>query len=377
MWWFWILAGVMAAGAALLVAARAAAAARDAGASLVDPALSIHARQLAELDELARRGVLAPEELDAARTEAGRRLLRAADRPPAAERSGSRRSRLAVTATAAATALAALGLYVALGRPGFPDIPYRARLAAWRGSDPARLDPAQMAAVLRSLAATRPRDPQVFDYLGRAQLAAGQSGEAAEAFAHAARLAPSNADYPAEAGEALMEGAGGKVSPEAEVAFRQAIARDPKNASARFQLARLRMAQGDPAGGLTAWRTLLSDLPDNDPRRPALAAEIARAEGPDLPVAGAPLAGGPTGSQVAQAAAALAGGGDQAAFIRGMVDSLAQRLASKPEDVDGWARLVRAYRVLGDTKAQAAALVRARTVFARRPADLARIEAER
>ena len=40
------------------------------------------------------------------------------------------------------------------------------------------------------------------------------------------------------------------------------------------------------------------------------------------------------------------------------------------------ARLVRAYRVLGDQAAQTRALERARKLFAGRPQDLARIEAE-
>ena len=70
------------------------------------------------------------------------------------------------------------------------------------------------------------------------------------------------------------------------------------------------------------------------------------------------------------------GGADQAAFIKSMVARLAARLQTMPDDVDGWARLVRAYRVLGDKPALEAARTKARKQFAGRPADLARIEAE-
>ena len=46
---------------------------------------------------------------------------------------------------------------------------------------------------------------------------------------------------------------------------------------------------------------------------------------------------------------------ERIAFIRSMVDGLAQRLRDNPGDLAGWKRLARAYQVLGDTKnAQAA-----------------------
>ena len=42
-------------------------------------------------------------------------------------------------------------------------------------------------------------------------------------------------------------------------------------------------------------------------------------------------------------------------FIRSMVGRLAERLKSEPNDIMGWRRLARAYRVLGETKKAAAA----------------------
>ena len=46
---------------------------------------------------------------------------------------------------------------------------------------------------------------------------------------------------------------------------------------------------------------------------------------------------------------------ERQAMIRGMVERLAARLEQQPNDKEGWARLARAYDVLGDPeKAQAA-----------------------
>ena len=47
-----------------------------------------------------------------------------------------------------------------------------------------------------------------------------------------------------------------------------------------------------------------------------------------------------------------------------MVAQLAQRLEANPNDLPGWLRLIRAYAVLGDKEKAAAALAKARSVFA-------------
>lgn len=53
-----------------------------------------------------------------------------------------------------------------------------------------------------------------------------------------------------------------------------------------------------------------------------------------------------------------------------MVDGLAAKLQSHPDDPAGWARLIRSYGVLGDKDRQAAALAKAQALFKDRPADL-------
>ena len=62
---------------------------------------------------------------------------------------------------------------------------------------------------------------------------------------------------------------------------------------------------------------------------------------------------GPTREKVEAAQGMSAG--DRAEMIRGMVQRLADRLKDNPDDLAGWQRLARAYRVLGETeKAEAA-----------------------
>jgi cytochrome c-type biogenesis protein CcmH len=364
---FWIVAGTMAGVAALLVML---AARRASGRSGEDPTLRLHHRQLAEIDDLAERGLLTPETKAAARAEAARRLLSAAGRSKRPEVAGGRRSRLIAAGSVLLAAATALGLYLIFGAPGVPDQPYKARVAAWRASNPTLLGPERLAAVMRQIAATRPKDPLAQGFLGRAELDAGDPYAARKAFARAAALAPGRADLQTDLGEALAAGAEG-MQPEdagpamasAQAAFTRALALNPKSAEALFALGRLQIETGNPAAGLGRWRTLLAELPEADPQRAALAAAIARVQagGPIAPPAQAALPGAET---------------DTGAFIRGMVASLASRLAAKPDDPEGWARLVRAYGVLHDIKAQGAALAKARGLFASRPAALQTIEAE-
>jgi len=366
MWLFWAAAAVLAAAAAALVGLAGLRAASQAQGG-EDASVVTHRRQLDELEELSQRGLLDPAEASAIRAEAARRLLLAADGPATAEAPVHKGVRLMIGLGVAATAVLALGLYLLLGAPGAPDQPYKARVAAWRQGEPGALDPAKMAAVLRSLAADRPTDPQVYDYLGRAQLAAGDPFAAQRAFERSLELGMKTPELYASLGQALMLGAEGKVTPEAQARFKQALELDPGNLLARYQLARARIADGETEAGVAALREIASELPEGDERRAAVLAEAESATGK-------PAGGGPSLAQVQAAAAGVQG--DQAAFIRGMVSRLAARLKQEPNDPDGWARLVRSYGVLGDTAAQRSALAEARRVFANRPADLAKVEAE-
>ncbi|MCC7267530.1 MAG: c-type cytochrome biogenesis protein CcmI, partial [Caulobacteraceae bacterium] len=134
---FWTAAAALAGGASLLRLLLAARAGRDAGAP--DPALALHRRQLAEIDELAGRGLIDETEREQTRAEAGRRLLRAADAAPAPWTAGGPASRRGAALAAGAAAFAGLGLALVTGAPGYPDRPYAPRLAEWRAADPATL----------------------------------------------------------------------------------------------------------------------------------------------------------------------------------------------------------------------------------------------
>jgi cytochrome c-type biogenesis protein CcmH len=355
---FWLLAGLIAAGAAFLMLARARAAEQAKGPS--DPELEVYRRQLSEIDELAERGLLGPDEHRAARAEAGRRLLGHAGRAKAATDPPTAAGRPWVLAAAIAAPVVALAGYLMIGTPGLPDQPYKARLAAWVNAsrtDASSLTLPQMQAVLEVIAAQRPGDPQPLLYLAKLQAGQGDVAGAARTLKKATALGPDNAEAWAMLGAAQTAINNGDVGADARAAFIRAAELNPGMVEPRYLLGRADIADGRLQQGLERWRALAAEMPKGDARA-SLEAQIAESSRTGRP---------PQEPQAEPAAAAPAEGREQAAFIQSMVDRLAARLKAQPDDPQGWARLIRAYGVLGQSDKREAAMAEARRRFKDRP----------
>ncbi len=363
---FWIAAAGLSAVVAALMLRGAARASLAMGAGGGDDAsLAVHRRQLSEIDNLAERGLLADGELKGARAEAGRRLIAAADHQapwPAA----NPKLRPLVLALAALAPVVALAAYLMIGAPGMADQPFLKRVAEWRRSDPAQLEPQKIAAVLEQIVAAKPKDPEPLKNLALARLASGDATGASQALRRAVTLAPDRVDLWVGLGETFVSEANGEIGTDARRAFNEALKRDPNNGSARYHLARARIADGDLAGGLADWRALLASLPADDPRRASFGQEIAQVEADGR----LPTSGAPTG-QPAEVQASAAAGADVQDMIQGMVAGLAARLEASPDDPDGWVKLTRAYAVLGDTARRDATLAKAQARYKDQPKVLA------
>jgi cytochrome c-type biogenesis protein CcmH len=340
---FWVVAGVLAAAAAGLILFRAAAVGSEAAPG-ADPAPQLYRRQLAEIDELADRGLIAEGERKSAHAEAARRLLAAADAPAQAW-SADPKSRAGVLAAGVAAPALGLGLYLALGSPGMGDQPYERRVAAWRTGPLEQLTPPQIAAVLRQVTAERPRDAEGLRLLALAEAASEDYPGAVRALRRAVQLAPERADLWRTLGEGLVFQAGGKVDAAAQAAFEETLRREPGDVAARFYLAQAKADAGRGAQAAAEFQALLAQLPAGDERRPMVEAALAKAQGRQTPRMDS----------------------GQMAMIQGMVQGLAARLAQKPDDPEGWVRLVRAYAVLGDTAKRDEAYASARARYAGQP----------
>lgn len=341
---FWIAAAAVSALAAALVLRGAARPAQTG-----DATLTLHKRQLAEIDELAERGLLAEGEVRSARTEAARRLLTAADEAADTQGTGGRRTALIVAGIAP---LLAVAVYAVVGAPDQPDQPYAKRIAEWRSSDPRMLEPDAIAAVLEATAKERPTDPEPLRNLAMLKAAIGDGPGAQAALRRAINVAPQRADLWTSLGEAFVLEGRGQINDDAVRAFDEALKRDPKALTPRYYLGRGRILKGETVEGLALWRALLPDVPADDPRRAVLESEIA-----------AVARDGRLPTPEPEAAQAQVGPAD----IQAMVDGLAARLKEQPDDPEGWVRLVRAYAVLGDGAKRDAALAEARARYKDQP----------
>ena len=355
----------------------------------------IYKDQLADLDRDKARGLIAPEEAERARLEISRRILEADKTAKAAGTSSIPdidMSRVFAIAIALVILGGGSGLYIYLGEPGYPDLPLSSRIAAaaeMRAERPdqataetgverreVEANPDHVALIerLRTELERRPDDLQGHTLLVDNEARLGNLIAAHRAQANVLRIKGDSAtadDY-AKYADLLILAAGGYVSPEAEQALTRALNLDPTNGTARYYSGLLFAQTGRPDLAFRFWSALLEDSPADAPWVPTIEARIA-----DIAMrAGVNYSPPTTGPDAgAVAAAEDMSPEERAEMIRGMVETLADRLATDGGTPDEWARLIGALSVLGETDRAAAILNEAQTVFADNPDALARIEA--
>lgn len=195
--------------------------------------------------------------------------------------------------------------------------------------------------------------------------------EAVDAYSHAVSLQPESAAYQSAYGEAQVLAASGKTTPEAMKAFAVALKGAPNDERALHFAGLVKKEKGDSKGAVADWLRALKNVKPDSPWAPRLRAEIAETAklasidvSKDLPPA-APMsdetfAAAP--AQLAQQAQNIPAQ-EQQAMIKTMVAGLDERLARNPRDRDGWVRLIRSRKVLGEPELARTALDRALTAF--------------
>ncbi|QAY97417.1 c-type cytochrome biogenesis protein CcmI [Methylovirgula ligni] len=321
----------------------------------------------AKLEEIARdqaRANLAPEEAALAKTEAARQLLAVSGKDPqmteGAAASPLWHRRLAAVAALVFVPAVAIGFYATLGHPDWPDAPLEARLNAPIG----RTDINAAIARVEQHLAKNPKDGLGYQVLAQAYLLVRRPADAVSAAQMAAQLRPNNADTLTVYGETLAVAAGGIVTADSRKQFEKALAVDPGAPKALFFLGLAAQQENDRATARSYWQKLLAEAPANAPWRADLLARLAQL-------------GDGRGVPASDQAARIAGmaPAQQQAMIQSMVDGLAARLAQNGNDIEGWVRLVRAYKVLNEVDKARAALATARHDFTGNAAATARIDA--
>lgn len=362
----WVVFAILTAAAALsvLVPLARAAAAAGAGSSQQRADVAFYEAETASIARDLERGVIDAAEAEAAKAEAARRLIAAADDQPDHAPSPWGRRIVALTSLAF-IAIGGVGLYGFIGAPDYPDQPLMARRAA----PPDQMDLMAALSKVEAHLAQNPGDGRGREVVAPVYMRLGRYADAVRAWSEAISIMGANAERETSLGEALTFASEGKITSEALAAFQRAHALSPTYAQARFYLGMAAEQAGEKGKAADLWSALYLDTAPDSPWRPMLAQR--------LQTIGFPPPGETSGVPKGEAAAAIAAlpADQRNVAIRGMVDSLAARLEQNGADPEGWRRLVRAYVVLKEPEKAKAALAQARRALSADADALASLEA--
>lgn len=326
-------------------------------AGQVDPNTQFYRDQIAEIERDRDRGMLLPEEAEAAKAEAGRRLLRANgvknSEAFAVGEPALRRRRAVSTLALSVLPIVALAVYGAYGSPHLLSEPPGSQLR--RDAD--KLDLGSAIAQIEAHLAKNPQDGRGWDVVAPVYLRMGRTDEAVKAYEAALRYQGRDAGRLANYGEALVIARDGMVTAEAQAAFQEALSLDKSSAKARLYLARAAEQDGQMEKARSEYQAILSSSPPDAPWRSFVQEQIARIDGDQ------------------RGARENVREGPNADVIAGMVQGLANRLESQGGTPEEWARLMRSYVVLGQRDKAVAATKRARQALAQDKAGLQAVDA--
>tara|TARA_Y100001960_G_scaffold278671_1_gene310298 strand:- start:847 stop:2034 length:1188 start_codon:yes stop_codon:yes gene_type:complete len=357
----------------------------------LDYDITIFKHQLTELESDLEHGVLLESEVDAARAEIERRLLRVSNQTSKRSEAKPFNSYRNLTLICAGLGVPffATGLYLHLGSPNYPGFPYKERdFRAEREYKNRIEEDRNMSKLVKSLVArldTEPNDLRGWILLGRTHLALGREAEAIRSLRKGLQFSGNNPAIAVELAEALVISADNEVRTEARKLFKNVLSQEARNPRARYYLALADAQDGRLKDALQGWIDLLTVSPPSAPWRhtvdesikntakklridpslvkPSLSAKLLGPEKitvPEFSKYSQKQFNMPDLDQTEITAAGKLSPSERGEIIQSMVRSLADRLRDNPDDLDGWERLERAYQVLGETKKAKEALAHIR-----------------
>jgi cytochrome c-type biogenesis protein CcmH len=388
---FWIISAAMALLVALMLGRSLL---RTQGDDIPDASeydLKVYRDQLAEVERDVARGVIPHEDAERARTEISRRIL-AADGSRSSAAPQNAPNRILIGALGILLGAGSVALYLWIGQPGYGDLALKDRIAFAEQMRENR--PSQQAAVdslppfvpqenlsdefvtlmerLRETVAGRPDDLQGYMLLAQNEARMGNFAAAAAAQENLLRIKAESvtAEDIADYGELLVMAAGGYVSPEAETAFRAALARDETDGRSRYYIGLMMIQTGRPDITFRLWDGLLRRGPaDADWIEPILAQieTVAQLAGVNytVPAIGTGDARGPSAEDIENAGQMTPA--ERMEMIGGMVEGLSNRLATEGGPPQDWARLITSLAIMGNPDQALAVYTNAMEVFAGDP----------
>lgn len=310
---------------------------------------AIYRDQLQALERDLARGALSAADFEATQDELQLRLLDDTEAPPASTPHAStfwstRRTALTI---ALLLPLGAAGFYGWLGQPGAIDP------VATQQVNNEKIE--QMVQTLAERLKTNPDDAQGWAMLARSYKVMGRLDEAEQAFVKAGDKVNTDPDLLVEYADLLAARPGSNLEGRPLELINKALALNPQHPMGLMMSGVAAYGRADFAGAQAQWNKLLPLLEPDSPDAQQIEAYIADARAK----AAQPATAKPASPRAANGMDAsadtgklppvsdAAAGSMTAEKINQMVDRLAERLKANPDDLAGWARLARAYKVQG------------------------------
>lgn len=245
------------------------------GAARVEYDLAVYRDQLDEIARDVERGLLSPDQAEAARTEIQRRMLAAGESEKSALPIRIKAGKRAALVIVVAMPLAALGFYLALGAPDLPDRPYSGRAAQIAEM---RQKADTIEGMVNGLAArlkANPADGKGWAMLGRSYRALGRMEESKDSYRKAIQLLPSEIQVRVEyAGLLLDEMETDALPPDVVTLMEEVLVLDSGQPDALYFLGIDAASRGDKAKARQMWTRLLDRLPLDSQARPQVQQQL-------------------------------------------------------------------------------------------------------
>ena len=293
---------------------------------------AIHRDQLQALEADLARGVISPQDFETTRDELQLRLLddtESFEASPKNKKTGFWTGRRTSVAVGLSLPVMALGLYLELGTP--------------EAINPVAADHTrneQLGQMVEALAAKlkdNPNDSKGWVMLAKSYKAMGRFNEAQQAFEKAGDIVKTDPELLLDHADVLGVLAGNNLAGKPKQMIEEALRLDPMNPMALMMDGVAFYQSGDYKNAVTRWQKLLDQLQPGSADAQQVQANIDDARAKGGLTAGA--------SNVLPPVPAGAAAGMTPEMINQMVDRLAARLKDNPDDLAGWARLARAYKV--------------------------------
>ena len=264
------------------------------------------------------------------------------------------------------------GLYFHLGSPEKPDLPYSER----QFSSSVKTVDTGMDRLVRDLRDRLDQNPNQLKgwiLLGKSLVSLKLYSDASNAFKRASKIEPNRSDIAASVAETSFMAQGGEFNQEVRYFFKLAQKINPREHKALYYLGLDSFMEKEYSTAIQYWVDLISISPVGAPwldsvrgrlimaskaSKLKISSFVSRLKSQRLNDNQQNPESGPTQEDIKNANDMSEK--ERENFIRSMVDRLAERLKSEPNDLNGWRRLARAYRVLGEK--QKAALVEKRII---------------